>query len=532
VKKKIFFPLLLTLSGVFFLSQAFAVKKGCPVPIIYGLNESHSNDWAQCSSNGLIGISYFNKYNNTLYYKTIDPNGCTNEEVVTQGSHLEISVLLFDTSSNPHIFVATSSDIDQIITHFYKNDSNQWINQQIMHFKNEGGKHIYELSADTGPDNTFHLLVLKTRSNPDSEDYYWAFLNSSLYYLNNVEGDWHKNLIKNYNTIPTLDEYSKALNRQDLKIDRQGFVHIVFGEVPTNTFWPSRLCYTTNKPGYWRTEVASINTEGSADDGGLFPSLCLNSNGIPSISCTYVDRVSSGSAMQAKLLFLTRVDNDEWSCETVATNSDQYSGSDGNYYTGGSTNLVFDSNNVPHIVFTDIASSHVGLQYWNLGNIRYATKNGNTWSLSTIYTQPQPISNYKALEIYGLCLLVTDERIQVVGQELNLKSSTNYSLELVHKTIWSNPTQVKPITNDLALLNYPNPFENETSINFTLQNPSKVKVSVYNSMGNIIATLIDKTLPAGLQRLTFNPINLPCGIYILHCIVDNETFSKKIVRTI
>ena len=138
-------------------------KDDSPITIYYGFNESHSKSWAQIDKNGVVGITYFQRFENsydegTLFYKSIQPNGMENVESVTIGTRLEKSVLLFDAENMPHIFVASSTDQDQIIVHYFKYGSGQWQNETIIHFYNEGGKFIYELSADNGPDNSFHLL--------------------------------------------------------------------------------------------------------------------------------------------------------------------------------------------------------------------------------------------------------------------------------------------------------------------------------------------------------------------------------------
>ena len=208
-----------------------------PFIIHYGLNDSHSRSWAQVNKDGIIGISYFqhfdnNNYEGALIYRTIQPNGTEDLDTVTTGVRLEKSVLLFDSIANPHIFVASSDDNDQIIVHYFKDQNNQWRNETIIHFYNEGGKFIYELSADTGPDYSYHLLILKTRSNVDSDDFLDAWINSNLYHLTNKTGTWEKELIKNYDMAYTYDMYIKSSIRQDIKIDSDGYVHVIFRILP------------------------------------------------------------------------------------------------------------------------------------------------------------------------------------------------------------------------------------------------------------------------------------------------------------
>jgi len=61
--------------------------------------------------------------------------------------------------------------------------------------------------------------------------------------------------------------------------------------------------------------------------------------------------------------------------------------------------------------------------------------------------------------------------------------------------------------------NYPNPFNPETNIEFYLPIESVVKLSVYNSLGSEIETLINKKLPSGVHTVKFSPAKLSSGLY-------------------
>ena len=519
--------------SILFFSVSFCFSqssnsKDCPVTIFYGLNESHSTDWAKCTKEGLIGISYYNKSNQNLYYKTIQPDGYENEEVVATGEHLEICVLLIDSYSKPHIFVASSNDLEQTIKHYFKNTNNQWENELIVSFYNEGGKFIYELSADIGSDDSFHLLVLKTPTNPDSENYYDAFKNAHLYYITNADGSWQKELINIYDTIWTLDEYSKNMNRQDITVDSEGFVHVIFGEQINSS---SRLYYTTNKSGVWTSEIASDYLPGTRDDGGWYSSICLDNNDIPYISCTYIGRVSSGSAMYAKLLFVTRNTDGTWNLETVANADDGYYGSDGRDYTGGITHLVFDKYNKPHIIFTDIASSHAGMNYLNLGNIRHAVKENDEWNITTIYRQALPSAFFNATEMYSMCLLISENtgKIQVIGQELTVSSSTNYNVELINVVV-EQGNSIEDEAKENSLLNiYPNPVKNETTISFDLISAKNSMLLLYNLNGEIIYDFCNQKLINGENIIIFNTENLVEEIYFIKLFTSGKNYVNKMI---
>lgn len=62
--------------------------------------------------------------------------------------------------------------------------------------------------------------------------------------------------------------------------------------------------------------------------------------------------------------------------------------------------------------------------------------------------------------------------------------------------------------------NYPNPFNPSTGIKFGLEVDSKVKLSVFNILGQQVAVLVDGFLSAGNHTATFEAKSLTSGIYI------------------
>jgi hypothetical protein len=72
--------------------------------------------------------------------------------------------------------------------------------------------------------------------------------------------------------------------------------------------------------------------------------------------------------------------------------------------------------------------------------------------------------------------------------------------------------------------NYPNPFNPATTIKFTLPTQSRVKLNVYNSIGQIVETVLDKTMDAGYHEIEFNATHLPSGVYLYR--LESEGFSS------
>lgn len=80
--------------------------------------------------------------------------------------------------------------------------------------------------------------------------------------------------------------------------------------------------------------------------------------------------------------------------------------------------------------------------------------------------------------------------------------------------------------------NYPNPFNPETTISYALKADSKVKLSVFNMKGEMVAGLVDKQQKAGSHTVNFNAEGLTSGIYFYSLELDGKAIAtKKMVVT-
>lgn len=77
--------------------------------------------------------------------------------------------------------------------------------------------------------------------------------------------------------------------------------------------------------------------------------------------------------------------------------------------------------------------------------------------------------------------------------------------------------------------NYPNPFNPETTINFTLADPGIVKLTIYNTLGQQVETLVNGQLSAGNHNVQFDGANLASGIYFYKLETNEFTSTKKMI---
>jgi hypothetical protein len=95
-------------------------------------------------------------------------------------------------------------------------------------------------------------------------------------------------------------------------------------------------------------------------------------------------------------------------------------------------------------------------------------------------------------------------------------------------TLTVDATGILP-TSSALFQNYPNPFNPTTTINFDLKENGFVKLSVYNVLGQKVASLIDNNMEAGHHTVSFDASNLSSGMYIYKIEVNGFTAMHKMM---
>lgn len=78
--------------------------------------------------------------------------------------------------------------------------------------------------------------------------------------------------------------------------------------------------------------------------------------------------------------------------------------------------------------------------------------------------------------------------------------------------------------------NYPNPFNPTTSIEFQLPEASAIRLTIYNSIGQQVATLLNGSLyQAGRHTVSFDARSLSSGVYFYRLDTGKQIFQKKMI---
>jgi len=99
---------------------------------------------------------------------------------------------------------------------------------------------------------------------------------------------------------------------------------------------------------------------------------------------------------------------------------------------------------------------------------------------------------------------------------------------------WEPPTSVNEISilNNFKLINYPNPFNPSTTIEFSINNDSKIDILVYNIKGHKIKTLVHNEFTKGSHSVVWNGEDeknktVSSGLYLYKLNVNGKMAAMK-----
>ncbi|HEY3296422.1 MAG TPA: T9SS type A sorting domain-containing protein [bacterium] len=88
---------------------------------------------------------------------------------------------------------------------------------------------------------------------------------------------------------------------------------------------------------------------------------------------------------------------------------------------------------------------------------------------------------------------------------------------------------VPAITTYALHQNYPNPFNPTTEIRFDLVDAGYATLTIYNLIGQQVASLVSGDLSAGQHQIRFSAADLPSGIYLCRLAVNGFVDQKKML---
>lgn len=189
-----------------------------------------------------------------------------------------------------------------------------------------------------------------------------------------------------------------------------------------------------------------------------------------------------------------------------------------NHETGANYPSIAVSGPNIHLVWYDYRHANWEIYY------NRSADNGISWETDTRLTENPYLGQYPSVA-------VSDSAVHVVWYEFN---NQNFDIYYIQNPTGNPVTSIPdPSTGALSVFslkpNYPNPFNQETSINYLLPKDGFVKLTVSDILGNEVETLVNEHQSKGTHEVTFSASSHPAGVYLIHLMTAGHSETRKIL---
>ncbi|MBK9097731.1 MAG: choice-of-anchor D domain-containing protein [bacterium] len=146
----------------------------------------------------------------------------------------------------------------------------------------------------------------------------------------------------------------------------------------------------------------------------------------------------------------------------------------------------------------------------------------------------------------GVCLPHTSMDIELLFNATELDTGDYYAAVIVKSNDPFTPSVIVPIHMKVSTSvgvgdglntpmvfnldqNYPNPFNPNTTIKYSIPELSKVKLTLFNLLGEEITTLVNEEKVAGNYSIEFSAASLPSGVYFYRIQAGSFVDTKKMI---
>lgn len=224
-----------------------------------------------------------------------------------------------------------------------------------------------------------------------------------------------------------------------------------------------------------------------------------------------------------------------------------YLGSGGNVYMEGGDTWAFDSPTAVHPLFSIEGVSdggadmvHASGQNGTMVSSMEFDYSGDNNYMDHIAPEGQAQTMFKNSTPSYECMIANEtDDYKTIGASfefggLDDEASTKDELMAIIldyfgiESIWTRTNELnQSIVSGMVL--YPNPANDEATVQFEIVENSQVKSGIYALNGQKIVSLAEKHFQPGTHNVRFNTTNIPQGVYIFKIYTDNGIFTRKLV---
>ncbi len=126
---------------------------------------------------------------------------------------------------------------------------------------------------------------------------------------------------------------------------------------------------------------------------------------------------------------------------------------------------------------------------------------------------------------------IIDNKLLVSFSEVNPHKGTDIFIKGMDASKFNFNKEVTYLKTktDFLYNNFPNPFNDKTVIAYQLLSFTKVKLSVFDVLGNLVRVLVDEYQQPGIYEVEFNAEGLSSGVYFYKLEAFNTTVKKMML---
>ncbi|MBN1352616.1 T9SS type A sorting domain-containing protein [candidate division KSB1 bacterium] len=199
--------------------------------------------------------------------------------------------------------------------------------------------------------------------------------------------------------------------------------------------------------------------------------------------------------------------------------------------TNGLTFTVADSQTRASVT---LPANEISLSEWNyLTAVRHEPTRELRWYLNGVPKSTAPDSTTDITSGDFIFVGTDSNRVNFfkgILDEIRLYNYTLPEAEIID--LYEKPSSVaqpEPQSFKLNLANYPNPFNYNTIISYSIPQSGKVTLKLFNLLGQEVLSLIDRTQPAGIYTCRLELPDLTSGVYFCILTSGNQKIARKIL---
>jgi hypothetical protein len=161
---------------------------------------------------------------------------------------------------------------------------------------------------------------------------------------------------------------------------------------------------------------------------------------------------------------------------------------------------------------------------------------------ASIYYNYTPESQDRSFRMNPLALYFDNLEIQDVTKDdvpyedydannriLNIPAGTGGLFKVTYTYSPTGLAERTPDDNIRLLGNYPNPAKESTDIRFYMEEPSRVTINVYNSVGSLVGVVVDENMQNGYNSVPWRTESLSPGIYFYTINSNGQRLTGKVL---